>query len=121
MKGLRALLILGLLSGVAAPASAQRSKSPKDSARTIPAAARPPKGMCRIWIEGVPAAQQPAPTDCPTAVRNKPENGRVIFGDDYADSTKSKPATKLPPVKGFSDVKPPVVVFPKRPPEQSLE
>ena len=45
------------------------------SARRIPADARPPKGMCRIWIDNVPAAQQPAATDCPTAVKNRPTNG----------------------------------------------
>ena len=39
--------------------------------------------MCRIWLDNVPARQQPAPTDCPTAVRNRPPNGKVIFGDDY--------------------------------------
>ena len=59
--------------------------APKDSAKktAVPADARPPKGMCRVWIDGVPAAQQPAATDCPTAVKNRPNNGRVIFGDDY--------------------------------------
>jgi len=48
----------------------------------VPPAYRPPAGMCRIWIEGVPANQQPAPTDCVNAVRNRPVNGTVIFGDD---------------------------------------
>ncbi|MDO8500969.1 MAG: hypothetical protein Q7S20_03910 [Gemmatimonadaceae bacterium] len=48
----------------------------------VPPAYRPPAGMCRIWIEGVPAGQQPAPTDCVTAVRNRPVNGSVIFGDN---------------------------------------
>ncbi len=43
---------------------------------------RPPPGMCRIWVDGVPASQQPAPTDCATAVRNRPEHGRVIFGSE---------------------------------------
>jgi hypothetical protein len=37
--------------------------------------------MCRIWINQVPAAQQPAPTDCASAVRNRPANGKVLFGD----------------------------------------
>jgi hypothetical protein len=40
--------------------------------------------MCRVWVDGVPPGQQPAPTDCRTAIRNRPANGRVIFGDDYA-------------------------------------
>ncbi len=47
----------------------------------VPPAYRPPAGMCRIWIEGVPPGQQPAPTDCVTAVRNRPVNGSVIFGE----------------------------------------
>lgn len=42
---------------------------------------QPPPGMCRIWINGVPANKQPAPTDCVTALRNRPSNGRILFGD----------------------------------------
>jgi hypothetical protein len=37
--------------------------------------------MCRVWINGVPANKQPAPTDCWTALRDRPPNGRVLFGD----------------------------------------
>lgn len=55
--------------------------SPKQQP-AIPPAYRPPQGMCRVWIEGVAPDQQPAPTDCVTAVRNRPSNGSVIFGDD---------------------------------------
>ena len=122
MRPFQFLFVAGLIAAAAAPAMAQQQQ-PKDSSRrsaTIPADARPPKGMCRVWIDGVPAAQQPAPTDCATAVKNRPANGRVIFGDDYADSSKSAPAdkAKLPVnAKGFTDVKPPRVVLPKRPPE----
>ncbi len=50
----------------------------------VPPAYRPPPGMCRIWLENVAPAQQPAPTDCGSAVRNRPANARVLFGDDYA-------------------------------------
>lgn len=53
-----------------------------DRKPTIPPGHRPPAGMCRIWIDGVPPGKQPAPTDCATAVRNRPSNGRVIFGSD---------------------------------------
>lgn len=57
----------------------------------VPLAYRPPAGMCRIWIEGVPPSQQPAPTDCTTAVRNRPVNGTVIFGDSpKSGNEKSK-------------------------------
>ena len=55
--------------------------SPKQQPK-VPPAYRPPQGMCRIWIDGVPPDQQPAPTDCVSAVRNRPANGTVIFGDD---------------------------------------
>ena len=48
----------------------------------IPAAHMPPPGMCRVWLDNVPAGQQPAPTDCASAIRNKPQNARVIFSDD---------------------------------------
>ena len=47
--------------------------------------------MCRIWIDGVQPSQQPAPTDCVTAVKNKPVNGSVIFGDDVPKRGLDKP------------------------------
>jgi hypothetical protein len=115
---------VGLMLGAAAPAFAQQAQGQKDTAKkaaSVPADARPPKGMCRIWIDGVPAAQQPAATDCPTAVKNRPANARVIFGDEYSDTMKTKTSdkdkTRLPPgVKGFTDLKPSSAVLPKRPP-----
>jgi hypothetical protein len=68
----------------------------------VPPAFYPPAGMCRIWVNGVPAAQQPAPTDCASAVRNRPANGKVLFGDDppkgkkgKSDKTKSSPTDEL--------------------------
>lgn len=64
----------------------------------VPKAYRPPPGMCRIWLQKVPPKQQPAPTDCPTAVRNRPPNGRVIFGDDYVEKGEKK---ELPFVRKF--------------------
>jgi hypothetical protein len=84
-----ALLAAGLLAA-GSPANAQIPRGlpqfpglPKRQQQSkVPPAYRPPAGMCRIWIEGVPASQQPAPTDCVTAVRNRPVNGTVIFGDD---------------------------------------
>jgi hypothetical protein len=54
----------------------------------LPKEFAPPTGMCRVWIDGVPADQQPAPTDCATAVKNRPVNGKVIFSDEKATSPK---------------------------------
>jgi hypothetical protein len=39
-----------------------------------------PAGMCRIWIDGVPANRQPAPTNCDVARARVPANGRIIYG-----------------------------------------
>jgi hypothetical protein len=54
------------------------------TASRIPPGQLPPAGMCRIWINGVPPGQQPAPTDCQTAVANKPANAQVIWGSQTA-------------------------------------
>jgi hypothetical protein len=110
-----------MVSPAVARAQSRRSQESNDSAKknAVPADARPPKGMCRIWIKEVPAAQQPAATDCATAVKNRPSNGRVLWGDDYADTTKAKgdDKPKLPAgAKGFAGVKSTPIVVPKRPP-----
>ena len=52
--------------------------------RDVPAGHRPPPGLCRVWIDGVPPGRQPRATDCRTAERQRPRNARVIYGDDYA-------------------------------------
>lgn len=119
MKQLVVVLVSGLMLWAAEPAMAQQSRDGGKKRAEVPADSRPPRGMCRIWIDGVPAAQQPAATDCQSAVKNRPSNGRVIFGDDFTDTNKTKgvDSAKLPPTaKGFTNVKPPPVL-PKRPPE----
>ena len=99
MKPLAALLI-GLAALALPDAAAAQGRGKADD---IPAGSRPPAGMCRIWLDNVPAARQPAPTDCASAVRNRPAKGRVIFGDDYLDA-KRRDSTSRPgqPVKGFA-------------------
>lgn len=95
----------------AAVATAQRTQGAASKADqksdSIPREYMPPAKMCRVWIDGVPPAQQPAPTDCPTAIQKKPANGRVIYGEE-----KGKGGEKLP-VKGFTrpptEKKPPLI------------
>ena len=66
-------LILGL---AAQPLGAQERRD-----EAIPKSAMPPAGMCRVWLDNVAPAQQPAPTDCSTAIKNSPGSGaRLIFG-----------------------------------------
>ncbi len=68
---------------------AQQSQSQRRE-QIVPPGFYPPAGMCRIWVNDVPAAQQPAPTDCASAVRNRPTNGKVLFGDEPPKSKKGK-------------------------------
>jgi len=102
--------VLGLIVS-ASVAEAQRLVPAKPQApptqqsrreQIVPPGFFPPVGMCRIWINDVPAGQQPAPTDCASAVRNRPANGRVLFGDEPPktkkgknDRSKSSPADEL--------------------------
>src|SRR4029079_10494406 len=72
---------------------------------------KPPAGMCRIWVDGVPPDKQPAPTDCASALKNKPTNGRVIFGDPKPAVTPSPPPAptgrqKAPPDTAKSKARP---------------
>lgn len=88
------LATLALLAALPAPAEAQGrsaskaqapSRATTDSAADVPKHMMPPAGKCRIWMRGVPAAQQPAPTDCTTALRQAPSNGVLVFGPALRD------------------------------------
>jgi hypothetical protein len=85
---------IALLSSLlAVSVGAQVTPASQDSTQqrsSVPSGYEPPAGMCRIWINDVPATQQPAPTDCVTAVRNRPANARVIFGPDLPKNWKGK-------------------------------
>jgi hypothetical protein len=104
-----AFAVLASPSMASAQGKGSRAKQEKD--KDIPVSLRPPAGMCRVWLDDVPAAQQPAPTDCPTAVRNRPAKGRVIFGDDYVktrtNDTSAKTPARSPAIKGFAPSKKP--------------
>jgi hypothetical protein len=101
MKLRIALLTLVCSAGLAGSAHAQKRGGEDE----VPKEYRPPKGMCRIWLDKVPPKQQPAPTDCPTAVRNRPPNGKVLFGDesrDGKDSGEKGSKKELPFLKNFN-------------------
>jgi hypothetical protein len=86
-------------------ASDPQSRKGAEKNTPVPKEYLPPPGMCRIWVDNVPANRQPAPTDCATAIRNKPPNARVVFppgrdgkadpqklpGRGRPDTTKRKP------------------------------
>ncbi len=95
--------ILTLICTVGLAGAAHAQKRGDD----VPKEYRPPAGMCRIWLDRVPPKQQPAPTDCPTAVRNRPPNGRVLFGDDYIEGPRKGDKKELPFLKKFGNDKRP--------------
>lgn len=74
-----------------APSSSKEKAEPKGRVEREPPVPKeyvPPRGMCRIWVDNVPAARQPAPTDCTTAIRNRPPNARVVFGPRRTNDSK---------------------------------
>lgn len=113
------LKVCGLLVAVSAPWAAAEAQRPttvgRAAADSVPKEYLPPAGMCRIWLNGVPPAQQPAPTDCSLAVRNKPPNGTVVYGPQKTGKTNSGLGTSpIKPFDGNSTVKPPIKI-PGRP------
>jgi len=84
------------------PDRAQAEQSRRDP--VVPKGFAPPAGMCRIWITGVPAGQQPAPTDCASAVRNRPANGRVLFGENPSSERKGKGKKDSGKTEGLLDL-----------------
>jgi hypothetical protein len=105
----RSLYVLGFAAALAgsAPLQAQARPQPQDPKPAVPRTHMPPPGMCRIWLDNVPPAQQPAPTDCASAARNLPRNGRLIFNEEPRTPT-------LPLVKSLKDPPPP----PRKAPEE---
>ena len=93
MRLIPTLAAAALMLG-AAPLAAQGRGRASD---TIPKTHLPPAGMCRIWLPNVPPAKQAAPTDCATAVRNRPANARVVFGDSMSRSGKAPPTVPVAP------------------------
>ena len=80
------------LAGGAAVAMAQSPSS-------VPTAFVPPSGLCRVWLHDVPPMQQPAPTDCRSALRTKPVGATVIYGPEpkrrsFTPSDWSRPSSR---------------------------
>lgn len=97
---LKRFLIVAILGvGLAAfqnTAGAQSFAPSRSRQDPVPQRYRPPAGMCRIWLDSVPANRQPAPTDCASAIRNVPPNARVVFSDSAAVKRRGKEKPKKP-------------------------
>ncbi len=80
--------------GAAAVAAQSSPAQPEISPAYVP-----PAGMCRVWLRDVPPMQQPAPTDCRSALRTKPVDATVIYGPEpkrsqIAPSEWSRPSLR---------------------------
>jgi hypothetical protein len=87
------------MAGGAVVAAAQSSPKQPD----IPPAYAPPSGMCRVWLRDVPPMQQPAPTDCRSALRTKPVGATVIYGPEPRRSTITPNAWSRPALRPARD------------------
>ena len=92
------VLVLAAMAVGGVPLQAQARPQPQDPKPAVPRTHLPPPGMCRIWLDNVPPAQQPAPTDCASAVRNLPRNARLIYNDE--------PRVPKLPIKSLKDPEP---------------
>jgi hypothetical protein len=89
-------LLLGTPLGTPLGAQEKSSRETK-AANNVPQSAQPPAGLCRVWLENVPAGQQPAPTDCATAIKNRPQNARIVFGNLQDEAAKPQQKTLVSP------------------------
>ena len=86
-RSFSALVFFALVAG-GGSLRAQARPQPQEPKPQVPRTHLPPSGMCRIWLDNVPASQQPAPTDCASAVRNLPRNGRVVISEEPRNSQR---------------------------------
>ncbi len=87
------------MAGSAAAVAAQSPSTMPD----VPAAYVPPSGMCRVWLRDVPPMQQPAPTDCRSALRTKPVGSTVVYGPEPKRSSFTPNDWSRPSVRPARD------------------
>lgn len=63
---------------VGSGAAQAQTHAPKPA--SVPAAMRPPEGLCRVWVDGAAADKQEGVSDCAYARAHVPAGGRVIEG-----------------------------------------
>ncbi len=106
-------LLFLILTAIPARVVAQDTKAAQQQGKAtqkdapVPKAYLPPPGMCRVWVDNVPAARQPAPTDCATAIRNRPPNARVVFPARKGNAGEPKALVPSRPKADTTKKKPP--------------
>src|SRR5579875_2719082 len=77
MVGATAMAVAMLSAG---QAGAQTRAHHAASVPAVPAAMRPPEGLCRVWVDGAAPEKQEGVSDCAYARAHVPSGGRVIEG-----------------------------------------
>src|SRR5688572_10585993 len=71
------------LMALAALADTAGAQGRGRKAGKIPPGHMPPRGMCRVWLDGVPPGRQPPVTSCADARYSAARfGGRVLYGGD---------------------------------------
>ncbi len=86
---------------IALPLGAQ-SQAKEEKYGDIPKSAWPAPGQCRVWLKDVTPSQQPAATDCASAVRSMPNTAKVLFGDMPGVSAPARSSTREPAPNPYS-------------------
>jgi len=95
MQKLSRIIALTAVFGLALPAVASAQwdilrregvydRDDRSRVSRIPPGHLPPRGYCRVWVEGRPPGQQPPVTNCRTAERERRRYGSrafVVYGD----------------------------------------
>lgn len=90
MRG--SIVAVSVTAVLIAPQLAAQGNQREEQEVVVPESALPPAGMCRVWLRDVPERQQPAPTDCATALRTRPRTAILLFGDLSTEA-------KQPPIR----------------------
>jgi hypothetical protein len=93
---IRSILFAAALAVLPVVAGAQSVRSLQQQGPAVPSHMMPPPGKCRIWMDGVAPERQPAPTDCQTALRQRPANGRVVFGPSDRENAETGFRSRTP-------------------------
>ncbi|HVZ48236.1 MAG TPA: hypothetical protein VG916_05605, partial [Gemmatimonadaceae bacterium] len=82
----RSVIAVSAAAVLVAPVLAAQGKPKEEAEVVVPESAWPPDGMCRVWLRDVPERQQPAPTDCATALRTRPRDATLLIGEPKKDA-----------------------------------
>lgn len=89
-----AAVAVAMLSSGAAGAQTRAHHAARVPA--VPAAMRPPEGLCRVWVDGAAPDKQEGVSDCAYARAHVPSGGRVLEGKPASARSMAKNSEYAP-------------------------